>query len=156
MLKLTYIEFNKIMYTINYFMQKIKQFIESNTGKDILIIFIIILVGLGSFMLGRLSIKEEKGSNIGINYNKDQNIKGEVLNANIEENSSINLKINENDYEFKEIDLTGRNYFASSRGKKYYPFGCSAGKSIKQENRIYFNTEEEAKKAGYTLSGSCN
>jgi hypothetical protein len=47
-------------------------------------------------------------------------------------------------------------YFASSRGKKYYSINCSAGKTIKVENRIYFATSAEAEGAGYELSGSCS
>ncbi|MFZ2072804.1 MAG: hypothetical protein WA101_01970 [Minisyncoccia bacterium] len=38
-------------------MEKIKHFFESEQGKDILIVSIVILVGLGSFELGRLSKK---------------------------------------------------------------------------------------------------
>ena len=36
-------------------MQKIKLFIESEKGEDILVVLIVILVGIGSFELGRLS-----------------------------------------------------------------------------------------------------
>mgnify|MGYP001583426826 FL=1 len=51
--------------------------------------------------------------------------------------------------------LNSGNYFASSRGTKYYSLGCSAGKTIKEENRIYFATSTEAQGAGYELSSSC-
>ena len=44
-------------------MEKIKQFIESDRGKDIFVVLIVILVGLGSFELGRLS-KETDSSGI--------------------------------------------------------------------------------------------
>ncbi|MBI5139725.1 hypothetical protein HZA26_03910 [Candidatus Nomurabacteria bacterium] len=40
-------------------MNKIKQFIESEKGRDLLVIIIVILVSLTSFLLGRLS----KGAN---------------------------------------------------------------------------------------------
>jgi hypothetical protein len=36
-------------------MEKIKQFVESEKGKDIMLVIIVILVGLASFELGRLS-----------------------------------------------------------------------------------------------------
>ncbi len=46
-------------------MEKIKQFIQSEKGKDIFIVIIIILVGLGSFELGRLSNEtSSKGGDI--------------------------------------------------------------------------------------------
>jgi hypothetical protein len=50
---------------------------------------------------------------------------------------------------------SGKNFFASCKGKKYYTIDCSAGKTIKQENRVYFATGEGAKAAGYTLSSEC-
>jgi hypothetical protein len=122
-------------------MQKIKLFIESEKGKDIMTIIIVILVGISSFYLGRLS-KGTGTNSLKIEYNGQET---SVLPENIE-NPSISEK----------IDNNGQgSYFASKRGKKYYSIGCSAGKSIKQENKIYFKYEKEAKKAGYTLSTSC-
>lgn len=131
-------------------MEKIKHFIQSDTGKDLLILFIIILVGLGSFQLGRLS-KSDIKPNIGIDY-PDQT--AQALEAIDSINQEKEEEIAES-YEYEGVNLDGRNFFASSRGTKYYPFGCSAGKTIKQENRVYFDTEEQAKEAGYTKSSSC-
>ncbi|MFA5778467.1 MAG: hypothetical protein WC870_03225 [Candidatus Paceibacterota bacterium] len=128
-------------------MEKIKQFLESEKGKDILIVIIVILVGLGSFELGRLS-KEANSSGIKIEYEGQQQanaLSGIESNSDIFYNSQIN----------STISNSGKNFFASSRGSKYYPIGCSAGKTIKQENRIYFTTGEEAEQAGYALSSSC-
>lgn len=50
-------------------MEKIKQFIESEKGKDILVIIIVILVSLGSFTLGRLS-KGTESTGVKIEYSK--------------------------------------------------------------------------------------
>lgn len=125
-------------------MEKIKLFIESEKGKDILIVVIVILVGLGSFELGRLS-KENSREGIKIEYsNQNSNQSANVVSAT------------ESNYPRTQSSNSGKNFFASSRGSKYYTLGCSAGKTIKQENRIYFATGEEAQKAGYTLSSSCN
>jgi len=46
-------------------------------------------------------------------------------------------------------------YVASNRGKMYYPIDCSAGNSLKQENKIYFKTSLEAEAAGYKRSAAC-
>lgn len=43
--------------------------------------------------------------------------------------------------------------YASKRGKNYYYFDCKA--NIKEENKIFFDSDEKAQKAGYTLSKSC-
>lgn len=114
-------------------MEKIKSFLESEKGKDVLIVIIVILVGLGSFELGRLS-KESVSGGLKIEYPGQNNAQpANVISA-----------------------TTGKTFFASSRGSKYYTISCSAGKTIKQENRIYFATGEEAQAAGYSLSSSCN
>jgi hypothetical protein len=128
-------------------MKKIKRFIESEQGKDILTVIIVILVGLGSFELGRLS-KENGSSGIKIEYsglNQGQQVANQMANS-ISAINSIPLVENYS---------SGKNFFASSRGTKYYSISCSAGKTIKQENRIWFATGEEAETAGYTLSSSC-
>jgi len=116
-------------------MQKIKLFLESDNGKDILTVIIIILVGLGSFGLGRLS-KNSQNEETGVNIeytNQEANV----------------LKSLENN------DLDSKNFFASKKGSKYYSASCSAGKTIKEENKIYFKDSSEAEKAGYELSNSC-
>src|SRR3989344_1678874 len=115
----------------------IKNSIESEKGRDILVFMIVILVGLGSFELGRLS-KQNSGSGVKIEYS-NQNLQ------NLPEEASAISAVN-------SLPTTRKNFFASSKGKKYYSIGCSGGKTIKQENRVYFATKEEAERAGYMLS----
>lgn len=43
--------------------------------------------------------------------------------------------------------------YASSKGSKYYLANCKS--SIKEENKIYFNTEIEAQNSGYSLAKTC-
>jgi hypothetical protein len=129
-------------------MQKIKQFVESEKGKDVLIVIIVILVGLASFELGRLS-KGNTSSGIKIEYTGGMQGQGANLISSIGESSSLLQKT------ATPANASGKNFFASNRGTKYYSAGCSAGKSLKQENRIYFDTKEAAEKAGYELSSSC-
>lgn len=132
-------------------MEKIKLFLESEKGKDIVVVLIVILVGLGSFELGRLSTEENNSSGIKIEYNNQNNTQG--ANVILATENTINTKTPQ---EVTQTSNSGKNFFASTRGSKYYTLGCSAGKTIKQENRIYFTTGEEAQTAGYALSDSCN
>lgn len=129
-------------------MEKIKRIItnsiQSDKGKDVMIIIIVILAGLSSFELGRLS-KENMTSGIKIEY-PDQN-KGQEANVLSSVISPEKISTITNS--------TGKTFFASNRGSKYYSIGCSAGKTIRQENRVYFTTKEEAETAGYKLSSSC-
>lgn len=146
-------------------MQKIKQFVTSEQGKNILIVLIVILVGTGSFQLGRLSKSGDSSSGVKIEYPngelapiQDAQVQpANALNAlsATESISNITRTAPSSNFTAPTKKTSSQNFFASSRGKKYYPVGCSAGKSLKQENRIYFGTREEAEKAGYTLSASC-
>lgn len=43
--------------------------------------------------------------------------------------------------------------YASKKGKKYYYYNCRA--TIKEENKIFFDSDAAALKAGYTLSKTC-
>jgi len=127
-------------------MEKIKQFVQSEKGKDILVIIIVILVGLGSFELGRLS-KDSASSGIKIEYpSQEASVISAVETSSLLENTKISPTV---------LNPTAKNFFASNRGKKYYSVGCSGGKTIKQENRVYFATKEQAENAGYELSSSC-
>lgn len=49
---------------------------------------------------------------------------------------------------------TSDNFVAALSGTKYYFANCSEVKRIKEENRIFFNSEQEAIDAGYEAS-SC-
>ena len=142
-------------------MEKIKQIIttafESEKGKDILIILIVLLVGISSFFLGRLSKNPNQGLKIEYPNNYQENTQSGLNQPNlgqIKTNIAPN-KVLEPIQTSLNTTKTG-NYFASSRGKKYYTLGCSAGKTIKLENRIYFETSADAEKAGYSLSTSCH
>ena len=115
---------------------------ESEQGKDILIVLIVILVGVGSFELGRLSKSGQSGG-IKIEYSGDV----PKLDANV-----VSAVGNPPE---RPVSSGRAGFFASSRGKKYYPVGCTAGASLKEENKIWFDTREVAEAAGYELSSSC-
>lgn len=44
---------------------------------------------------------------------------------------------------------------ASKTGKKYYFVWCKGAINIKQNKKIYFETESLAQKAGYTIAANC-
>lgn len=128
-------------------MQKIKEFlIETEKGKGILTILILLISSGISFLSGRLS-SHDSSQRLKIEY-------PEMLDTAYK--TPLEDKNKENDVGVIQ-DNNGRkdNYFASIKGKKYYPAGCSAGKNLKLENRVYFSTAKEAQEAGYELSSSC-
>jgi len=131
-------------------MEKIKHFIESEKGKDILVVLIIILVGIASFELGRLS-KNSGQEGVKVEYRGQE---ANIINGYEEGLKGVVSGNTDSDYANK-INSTGKNFFASSRGKKYYGVDCSAGKTIKESNKVYFGTREEAERAGFELSSAC-
>lgn len=142
-------------------MEKIKFFIESDRGKNILTVIIVILVGLGSFGLGRLS-KENANSGIKIEYPKQAlNQEASAISAVQESSSSPKTAPIYHNTSSKASNIVqapnpaGKAYFASKLGHKYYSIGCGGGKTLKAENKIYFTTEAEAISAGYEKSSTC-
>ena len=135
-------------------MEKIKLFVESEKGKEIMIVFIVIFVGLASFGLGRLSVGDKSGGTLKVEYNEPELSSSEAINSP----NLVNLGLNDTKMgnSSQKANLGGiKQFFASSRGKKYYPVDCSAGGTIKEENKVWFSSRDEAEGAGYTLSSSC-
>ncbi len=131
-------------------MQKIKQWATSDIGKDISVVIIVILVGLSSFGLGRLSVAT-RGSGLKVMYPPAlTEVQTTSQPANV-----LSATKPQTVYSIVGTNNSSKKFFASSRGQKFYGINCAAGKNIKPENRIYFDTKDEAKKAGYELSNSC-
>ncbi len=131
--------------SINHFLNKIKEksVIDVNTFTCLCII---VLVGLGSFGLGRISvIKNESDSGILI---KDESI-------NIKKIDEINNKKVEGKTELNLQNMKEKKYIASKNGKLYYSIGCSGAKRIKPANEVWFATNYDAEKSGYILASSC-
>jgi hypothetical protein len=55
----------------------------------------------------------------------------------------------------KTVGHTSGTYVASKNGSKYYLPTCASANRIKEENKIWFISKEEAEAAGYTPSSTC-
>lgn len=108
-------------------------------------IIVIILVGICAFGLGRLSVESPK---------VDESVK--ITNASgIISRSKAQTSFNSStETKSGEISLEGQ-YVASKNGKLYYSVGCSGANRIKKENKIWFDTKEEAEKYGLIMSSTC-
>lgn len=129
------------MNSVRDFIQKIKSWKKVlNSRDDIFIALIIILVGAGSFGLGRLSITEKSRQGIVI----------ENIGVYSNEKSQEKLKNLSN-----MIILGDEKYVASVKGAKYHAPWCGGAKRIKEENKIWFSSVEDAREAGYTPAKNC-
>jgi hypothetical protein len=146
-------------------MDKIKQIIEGNRGKDAFVILTVILVGLGAFGLGHLDQKNKPIDDNVTDSNPTTNIitASDIISPATPVNTISQTTTTTNTPTITKTSkpIVGstssidKAFVASKIGHKYYPINCSAGKSIKSENKIYFTTEAEAETAGYTKSTSC-
>ena len=102
--------------------------------KRVVWLWIVVLSLINSYILGFLS-----------NYNNDFN-ELSVFN-------DVNLIIKTN-FTNKNFSEKG-SIVASKNGTKYYFLHCSGVGRIKDENKIYFNSESDAIKEGYEKANGC-
>jgi hypothetical protein len=138
--------------SIQVYSEKIKGFFASETGKDVSIVAIILLVAFSSFGLGRLS------------KNESPDVSVEGISAKAGEAAAITAILPEPAYvpaqvkvpsDTPSVSTTTGNFVASKRGKKYYSISCTGAKNLLEANKIYFATKAQAEQAGYTKSASC-
>lgn len=119
--------------------KRAKEWLKTNeksarpVGGDLFLAAVVILVAAISFGLGRLSkIREEK--------------------------TPITIEQPPTTYDVvgnMSVDNTDKIFVASKNGKKYYYAWCDSAKIIKEQNRVWFATAEEARKAGYDPAANC-
>ena len=100
-----------------------------NPPSDVLIVLILVLSSTASFGLGYLA-------------GKDSVREGVVIDT-----SQIE--------QYEELTETERRFVASVSGTRYHLLSCPGAKQIKEENRIYFRSREDAEIAGYTPAANC-
>src|SRR3989344_9114086 len=111
--------------------------------RDGFIVLIITLSSLGSFALGRLSTTESGSLRI-----EQRAALGQVLNG---EERITKLGAAES---FPIPSGTG-SVVTSKTGAKYHFPWCAGARSIKEENKVWFDSAEQARAAGFTTAGDC-
>lgn len=106
---------------------------------DIFLAGIVILTAVISFGLGRLSVIYGQKTPVKIEYSDSgKNQSAAVLEA--PEAKFLNGE---------------KMYVASKSSDKYHLPWCAGAQRIKEENKIWFASKEEAEKAGYKPAGNC-
>ena len=112
---------------IPLFLQKCKAVVKS----DVYIVLVIVFIGFAGFGLGRLSILEENKTPVRVFYNEKDQI-ASVTNTQTE-----------------------GTLVASKSGSKYHYPWCSGAQRIKESNKVWFSSKEDAERAGYTPALNC-
>ena len=127
------------------YIQKVKDWSAGNK-RDIYLAFLIFLAGFGGFGLGRLSALGIPKEPISIT-----NSSGDILEATTLPATDIqNPQTTPN----KAENYPGK-YIASKSGTAYHYPWCPGALKIKEENKVWFQTLEDAEKAGYKPAGNC-
>jgi hypothetical protein len=122
---------------------------------DVSLTFLIIVVALGSFFLGRgtegtqtvprqVIITETRNEASIIQTRESEELGEERLVSTTIPTTSFDAKV-----------PTDGGYVASKNGTKYHLPWCGSAKQIKEENKIWFATKAEAEAAGYTPASNC-
>lgn len=114
---------------------------------------LISLIALLAFGLGRLSVIYGGEGEFEIVY--PENSQGasvlEAVSFQVPGSSLVAPEKPEAD----SYQLKASAYVASKTGSAYHLPWCSGAQRIKEENKIYFETKEEAEAAGYTPAANC-
>lgn len=131
--------------------QKVKQYCQDNKT-DLYTAFIIFFTAVGSFGLGRLSAILPRKEPITVNQSLEQRAKNpeDINQAGLKNSlSPLNSKTP------KQSSAADGRYVASKSGTSYHYPWCPSAAKIKEENKIWFDTKEEAESAGYKPAGNC-
>ncbi len=122
--------------------EKLKSYLEND---QLFYGFLIIIVGIASFGLGRLSATEASlPAAETVRFSTTAALET-VSTASSSQSEAFSAGLPE----------SGQAFVASKSGTKYHRLDCPGAKQIKPENVIGFTTAAAAKAAGYTPAANC-
>lgn len=111
----------------------------------LMIILSCVLIGGTSYMIGTMNMNESQGRDIQIIYPAEIAIKvDDTQGGDAVQNVSS-----------KQTNTVSGQIVASKNGTRYYYSHCTGINRIKEENKIYFQSKEEAEARGLTLASAC-
>ena len=127
---------------------EIKKISLLDLDNDIFVVVIIILVAFASFGMGRLSATMQEKTPI---------VFPEKLPVSFEkvESSFSPQELQSAVSGSLDNSLSSGSIVVSKNSTKYHFPWCSGAQRIKEENKIWFNNEQEAREAGYTPAANC-
>ncbi len=114
-------------------------------AESLVISAIVVLVGVGGFGLGRLTILQEQKGHLTIH--------APAISSS--EAKPTPLSANNSDTK-QPVTLNTHNFVASKNGSKYYKAGCTNANRIKVANQVWFESAAAAISAGYKAASNCS
>lgn len=137
--------------TIQDIWRKINSLLPGADPRDVATAVLIVIVAFGGFALGRASVTQEvpavaiygafpaQSAPVGPKTALGGVNQAQVVNHTAPSGTSIQ----------------GGEFVASKTGTKYHFPWCPGAQSMRDENKIWFATKEEAERAGYTPASNC-
>ncbi len=131
--------------------KKIKDLIV-DSKKELILGFILVLTSTASFGLGRLSAIWPKHQEVVI-----RQWQGTITETNLQRTDSATgtAERQKDNSTFSIRNSTLGTYVESKNSTEYHFPWCSGTKRIKEENKIWFQTKEEAVAKGYKPAVNC-
>lgn len=132
--------------------KKIKTLFKEH-GRDLSLALLVFLTSVASFGLGRLSaIWPEKEP---VRIDQPNKVDTSSAKGGLDETAAVSDFTKRSDPSTSPISSSHGNFVASKNGSSYHLPTCPGAKQIKEENKIWFKTAEEARRAGYKPAGNC-
>ena len=128
------------MIILDEYLNKVKSWYKISRN-DLYIAGVIFLVGMAGFGLGRLSMLWPQKESIRIQEPQNFSNTPALVNNFADKSESA-------------VKPKGK-YVASKSGTSYHYPWCTGALKIKEENKIWFQTKEEAEGKGYKPAGNC-
>lgn len=132
-------------------LKKLKSIILDDT---FYIAILLVVVAVGSFGLGRLSLNtqvQDQSATVTLSTPPS------TLKASSTDKALVATTSSSQPAPLAPSDVVdaAKNFVASKSGTKYHKITCAGAKQIKDTNKLFFATEEEAKASGYTRAANC-
>ena len=135
--------------SIEYFREKGNYYKDLIERKDIYVALLIILVGGAGFGFGRLSHVDTIKPPVTIEQAFPQNVLGASVSVPIAPDTDTKHS------DVSRVQHTQGAYIGSRNGTKYHLPWCSGAQRIKEENKVWFASKEDAEALGYTPAANC-
>jgi hypothetical protein len=110
---------------------------------------VLLLVGIVSFGLGRLSVGDGSAA-------REQSAAvGLLSNQNLPKSTMVSATSAAEVTPVAIFATSSATLVGSKSGTKYHRVTCPGAKTIKDSNKIYFQSESEAEAAGYSRAANC-
>jgi len=134
--------------------EKIAFFLRSRKGQDMLLVLAVILLGVVSFGLGRLSNEPENARPVVLRVPVSASVQASIpASGDYDLPAGDRVSVDENPV--NATPATEKQYVASKNGSVYHLPWCSGAQRIKEENKVWFATKEAAQAAGLRPAANC-